>query len=218
MALQMAVVRDSRTKRVGRWLRDWIWATLDAPSRNLLNSSEEPTLLKDTNDDVLQKVYGRLSAELEAETERRRAVEAKLLAVGSVAPIAVTIMVAAVSFLSSGRLPDFVPVSVIIILGMGFYVALQFLRAMLAAIWGLSRMKYAVPRVSEVLPDGTEELSAYLHRASKDLVGRIEQHRETMNVKVDQLALAHKSMRNAVTALVIGLFGLLGVIVRESLR
>ena len=133
---------------------------------------------------MVREVYGRLSAELEIEAERRRAVETKLLAVGSVAPIAVTIMVAAISFLSSGRLRDFVPESVVVVLVIAVYVALQFLRAMLAAIYGLSRMGYSGPQISEIVRAGTVEPSGYLRNASNDVARRIEQHRETTNEKV----------------------------------
>ena len=207
MAPQLAAVRDSRAKQVGRWLRDRVYPTLDPPARNLLGDAEKPKreINADANDDVVREVYGHLSAELESETERRRAVETKLLAIGSVAPIAVTIMVAAASFLSSGRLRDLVPVSVIVISVM-VYVALQFLCAMRAAICGLSRKNYDVPHISDIVPNSTERLSWYLRNASNNMARRIEQHRETTNTKVSQLAVAHQAMRNAVTALVVALF------------
>ena len=210
----LAAVPASRARQVGRWFRDLVWATLDRPSRNLLRDAEtpKPEINADAHDDVVPEVYGRLSAELETEAERRRAVETKLLAVGSVAPIAVTIMVAAASVLSSGRLPDFVPVSVFVILFVAFYVAMQFLRAMLAAICGLSRMAYYGPNISEIVRAGTKGRSEYLRNASNDLARRIEQHRETTNEKVSQLAVAHKAMRNAVTVLVAALLILAGLI------
>ena len=215
----LGTVRDSRAQQVRRWIRDGVWATLDPPLRNLPNDAEKPKpeINADANDDVVREVYGRLSAELETEAERRRAVETKLLSIGSVAPIAITIMVAAASFLSSGRLRDVVPASVFVILFMAFYVALQFLRAMTAAICGLSRRSYAVPNISEIMPAGTEGLSEYLRNASNDLARRIEQHRDTTNEIVSQLAIAHKSIRNAVTALVVELLILFGLIVCESL-
>ena len=208
-----------RAKQVLRWLRDLVWATLDPPSGNLRGGAEEPRpeINADAHDDVVREVYGRLSAELEIEAERRRAVETKLVAVGSVAPIAVTIMVATVSFLSSGRLRDFVPASVFVILVMAVYVALQFLRAMLAAIYGLSRKSYAGPNISEIVLAGTEGRSGYLRNACNDVARRIEQHRETTNEKVSQLALAHWAIRNAVIALVVELVIVAGLIWWESL-
>ena len=220
MATQsLTAARESSVRQIVRWLRDRIWATLDPPSTNSAGDTEEPNpeINPDAPDDVVRTVYERLCAEMETEAERRRAVENKLVAAGSVAPIAVTIMVAAASFLSSGRLPAFVPVSVIVIFFAAFYVALQFLRAMWASVCGLSRKSYDMPTISAILSTDTEGLGEYLRDASNDLARRIEQHRETTNEKVSQLAIAHESMRNAVTALVIELFVLFGLILLESL-
>ena len=218
MASELLASVVSRTKQVSHWLRDLVWATLDPPPRNLLGDTDElrPEINADAHDDVVREVYGRLSAELEIEAERRRAVETKLLAVGSVAPIAVTIMVAAISFLSSGRLRDFVPESVLVVLIIAVYVALQFLRAMLAAICGLSRRGYSGPQISEIVRAGTVEPSGYLRNASNDVARRIEQHRETTNEKVSQLAVAHFAIRNAVVALVVELVIVAGLVWWES--
>ena len=219
MAGQVAGSQQSRWSVVGRWLRDRVWATLDPPVENSRCNAGElrQEVKEDASDEVVREVYRQLTVELEAEGERRRAVEAKLLAVGAVAPVAVTIMVAAASFLSSGRLGDFVPLSVVVIVVMAFYVALQFLRATQTAIEGLKRRAYSVPRISEIVPNGGEGVSGYLRRACNDLTGRIEQHRETTNEKVSELAVAHQSMRNAVTALVVELVVLAGLVVWESL-
>ena len=218
MALPVDAVRESRAKRWLRNIRDCVWPMLDRPSGNLRDVCDKPNLDLgvDARDDVVPEVYARLSAEFEIETDRRRAVENKLVAVGAAAPIAVTIMVTAVSFLSSGRVRDLVPVSVIAISVMAFYVALQFLRAMLAAICGLSRKPYKVSMVSEIIPARAEDRSAYLRKGCSDFVRKIEQHREMNNVNVSQLALAHVSMRNAAWALVLGLFFLVGVILCQA--
>ena len=214
----LAAARDSRVKRIGRWLRDRGWATLDPPSTNLADDVEQPKpeINADADENVVRTVYERLSAELETEAERRRAVEIKLIAAGSVAPIAVTIMVAIATFLSPGRLQESVSESVVITF-VAFYAALQFLRATLAAINGLSRKSYTMPTASAILPASTEELVGYLRNACNDHVRRLEQHRETTNENVSQLALAHESIRNAVTAIVIALLILFGLIVWESL-
>ena len=212
----LAAARDSCVKWVGRWLRDGVWPTLDPPSTNLADDVEQPKpeIDADADEDVVRTVYERLCAELETEAERRRAVENKLIAAGSVAPIAVTIMVAVATFLSRGRLQESVSESAVITF-VAFYAALQFLRATLAAINGLSRKSYNVPTVSEILPASTEALVGYLRNACNDHVRRLEQHRETTNENVSQLALAHKSIKNAVTAIVIALLILVGLIAWE---
>ena len=211
-------VRGSRAKGCALTVCDWVWPTLRWPSGNLRGDCEtlNPEIKVDATDDVVREVYARLSAELEDESERRRAVENKLLASGSVAPIAVTIMAAAVTFLSSGRLREFVPVSVIVVSVMASYVAVQFLCAMLAAIRGLSRMPYDVSSIPEIMSHGAEDLNGYLRQASSGLARRIAQHRKTTNMKVSHLAVAHQSMRNAVIGLVGGLVILVVVTVSEA--
>ena len=221
----LTTTSDSRAKdvgnakRVARWIRDRFWATLDPPAEDLSGDPEQPRceISPNTDYDVLREVYARLTAELENEGERRRAVESKLLSIASGAPIAVSIMVAAASFLSSGRLPDFASGSVIAISFVALYVALQFLRALLAATRGVTRRSYATTSVSEIMPADTEGRNAYLCNASQGLARRIVQHREATNGMVSQLAVAHESIKNAVFGLVVELFILSGVIVWESL-
>jgi hypothetical protein len=141
----------------------------------------------------------------------------KLVAVGSVTPVAVTIIVAVATFLASGHTADFTPLSVIVVAITACYAALQFLRAMLAAIRGLSPMAYSAPAVSAILANGNDGIAEYLRKAAHNLAGIIEQHRHTTNAKVDQLALAHVSIINAVVMLLIAI-ALLGLItVSESL-
>ena len=110
----------------------------------------------------------------------------------------------------------FIPESVVVVSVISFYVALQFLRAMQAAVTGLTRRAYAVPRMSEIVPNGREGVGGYLRRTCNEFTCRIEQHRETTNEKVSQLAVAHEAMHNAVTALVVQLVVLVGIVVWES--
>ena len=204
MAQPLVAARDSRVKRVVCWLRDRVWPTLDPPSTNQAEQPS-PTIKADADEHVMRAVYERLSAELEVEAERRRAVETKLVAAGSVASIAVTIMVAVAT--STGQLQEFVLESIVLT-----YAALQFLHATWTAVSGLSRKGYTIPTVSAILPASTEGLVEYLRNASNDHIRRLEQYRETTNENVSQLALAHTSIKNALAALVIALLISSGVI------
>ena len=60
-------------------------------------------------------------------------------------PVAVTLLLAVVTFLTSGRSGDFQPISIKILAFISSYAALQFLRAMIASVAGLSRRKYGPP-------------------------------------------------------------------------
>ena len=199
-------------KRLYRSTRDFLWPMLDPPSRPFPSPSRKLDLPASVGIEVLREVYGRLSAEFAVETDRMRAVENKLLAVGSVAPIAVTIIVAVVSVLFSGRLPDLSPASVTTLVVLAFYAALQFLRAMLAAILGLSAKSYNAPGMSDIAPDASHDVTSYLCKASNGLARRLDQHREVVNSNVSQLKLAHHALRNAVRALVFFVF-ILGALI-----
>lgn len=215
MAISVELARRSRAQRYVRQIRDSLWPRLDRTPGNTARERDKPKPEVNVYADIrlVREAYARLSVDLEAEAERRRAVENKLLAIGSVAPLAVTIVVAAVSFLSSGRLRDLVPASVIVVSVLAFYVASQFLCAMLAAIRGLSAKSYSVPSISEIMPDGADNLSVYLRKACNELARTIEQHRETTNANVSQLSVAHRAMRNAVSGLLVVLFVLVVVVV-----
>ena len=191
----LAAKRNSRVKRAGRWLRDRVWASLDPPP-NLDSNVQQSGLEINADEEVVRAMYERLSAELEAEDERKRSVETKLIAAGSVASIAVTIMGSVATFLTSELLWVGIAMA---------YAALQFLRATLAVISGLSRKSYSGPTTSAILSAGTEGLVGYLREASIDHVKRLVQHRETTNENVSQLALAHTSIKNALVALVVAL-------------
>ena len=195
----LAATPDSRLKRSVLWLKDRLWATLDPLPPSLDRNADQPRLEINADAKVLRAVYERLSAELEVEADRKRTVVSKLIAAGSVASIAVTIMVAVATSMPSG-------LQVLMA-----YAAVQFLRATLAAINGLSRRSYIVPTRSDLLPDGTKGLVGYLRNACNDHVLRLEQHRETTNENVSQLALAHASINNALFALVFALVIPLGL-------
>ena len=73
-----------------------------------------------------------------------------------------------------------------------------------------------MPRMSEIVPNRGDGVGGYLRGICNEFMRRIEQHRETTNEKVSQLAVAHEAMRNAVTALVVQLVVLVGIVVWES--
>jgi len=147
-------------------------------------------------------VAERLRDELTSEVERRLAVEVKLIAIGSVVPVPVTVLVAIVTFLTSGRVGNFTTTSVMVLTVAALYVSLQFLRAMRAAVVGLSRMAYASPEIVAMCSIGDGRALSYSRGAAAEMACRIQQWRGTTSEKVSQLALAHTAMINAVVALI----------------
>src|SRR5437899_9563737 len=105
---RLARARSLTAQCICRWLRDRVWPTLDPLPKDAGARPDPATLpvAHEANEAVLGSMYERLCAELASEADRTRAVETKLAAVGAVMPVAVTILVAVATFLSSGHARD----------------------------------------------------------------------------------------------------------------
>jgi hypothetical protein len=126
---------------IAYWLRDRLRPTLEA----VPEGNPEPEWPEGTapNIDALNLAYESLQNEMKSEEERNRIVESKLLSISSFVPIAMTIVVAIVTFLTSGKAQLFTRPSIYIVAILGGYVALQLLFAVLDAIKGLARRTYS---------------------------------------------------------------------------
>lgn len=185
---------------IGHWLLDRIWPTLEGGE--LQPPATQALFTTASAQQVPALIHARLVDEMAAESDRRRAVEAKLVAAGTVAPISVTVLAAVVTFATSGRTAQYTHSSVVAIAFAGLYASLQFLRATVAAVQGLRRRSYAAPRITDILNDATGSEDGYLTARCLDLAARIEQHREVTNGRVSDLALAHDAILNAIVGLV----------------
>jgi ABC-type multidrug transport system fused ATPase/permease subunit len=162
--------------------------------------------------ETLEAAYNLLKDELKSEDDRAKIIESKLLSISSLIPIAMTVTVAMVTFLTSGRVSQFTFRSILIIGVVGAYIALQFLRASLAAITGLGRRSYGHIEVKEIAPKPKEKKEEYLQRTCAQMAEILVFNREAVNKKVDQLALGHDAIKNAVWGLLILLFVILVIV------
>ena len=192
-----------------RRLLDWIWPSLEGAG-----ASSAPTLPNvQLTCAVATELCTRLEAAVEADVDRMRSIDAKLMAVCSVAPICVTLLLAIVSFITTHRPGTFTPLSVLGVTTLACYVILQFLRALLAAIEGLQRRGFVVPTSASLWAQTDQEsLNAYTLRACADLAERLHANRETTNGKVSQMALAHQAYRNAIVGMLVAV-AIIGAIV-----
>jgi hypothetical protein len=206
------VDRTERGSMKVRWrvVTDRIWPTLEhLPSGH---SAPLPAAVPEGLDETtLRFLHEERRHELAAEVDRLRVVESKLTTIMSVGPIPITLLLGVVAFLSSGRAQEFTPVSVIVIATCAFYVALQFLRAILAAIQGLSRTSYPAPFAAAPSRPGADPESG-CRDACEALAKNVHAYRERTNAKVDQLELAYTSIINAVVALILAI-GVLAIVV-----
>ena len=159
--------------------------------------------------ETLEAAYGALKDELDAQDDRAKTVETRLLSVSSLAPVSMTIMVAVVTFLTSDRAPEFTWGSVLAVGVVGSYVALQFLLALLAAVNGLGRRSFSHLSIKDIVPQPDETKDAYLRRACAELTEVILHNRAAVDDKVSQLALAHEAVKNAVWGLLLVLIMIL---------
>ena len=197
------------------WLRDRIWPTLVAhPTAKGKPDFEWPATLT-ASDDALQLAHEALKDELKSEDERIKTVEAKLINISSLAPIALTVFVAMITFLTSDKMHLFTRGSIWVVVFWGAYIALQFLLAVRAAIKGLARRPFKRLSLEDVLPRGGESRSDYLRRACKEIADVIAGNRRGIDQKVSQLALCHESILNAVWALLILLLILLAIVATQ---
>ena len=159
--------------------------------------------------ETLEAAYGALKDELNAQDDRAKTVETRLLSISSLAPVSMTIMVAVVTFLTSDRAREFTWGSVLAVGIVGSYVSLQFLLALLAAVKGLGRRSFSHLSIKDIVPQPDETKDAYLRRACAELTQVILHNRGAVDDKVSQLALAHEAVKNAVWGLLLVLITIL---------
>jgi hypothetical protein len=159
--------------------------------------------------ETLEVAYAALKDELNAQEDRAKTVETRLLSVSSLAPVSMTILVAVITFLTSDRAREFTWGSVLAVGLVGSYVAFQFLIALLAAVNGLGRRPFNRLAIKDIVPQPDEGKDAYLKRACDELTEAILKNMGAVDDKVSQLALAHEAVKNAVWGLLLVLITIL---------
>jgi len=179
---------------------DLIWPRVSRPLAVSPAEAKWPTSVR-LNGETIESAYTMLRQEYDAETDRIRTVETKLLGVSSLAPVAMAIIVASLTALTTRNLQAFTRVSVFVVGVVGGYVSLQFLRAIQAAIAGLSRRSFFAISLKDLYPLANETKEDYLTRNCLELADVIRCNRAEIDAKVTCLALAHTAIRNAVFGL-----------------
>jgi len=183
---------------------DRIWPTPDG-TRPAEANPKTIKIPKNTDAAVCRLVLDNLARALQAEDDRFRSADAKLIAVCAIMPVSMTVLAAFVTFLSSGYVQRFTPGSVTVVTAIGAYLALQFLGAFRAAVNGLGSRAYLATTVDDVAPDNHESEGQYLARTAENLAARLDQHRYGNNDKITQLNVAYAALTNAVAGLLLAL-------------
>jgi hypothetical protein len=190
----------TRSRRLEDFLVDLIWPRASGPSPV---SSCEPAWPHSLaiKIETLESCYEALKEEHQAETDRIRTVETKLLGISGLAPLAMAVIVASFTVLTNRSLQAFTRISVLLVGIVGGYICLQLLRAILAALAGLKRRRFVAFTLKDLYPLPNETKAGYLTRSCSDLAEVIRRNRAEIDAKVTWLDIGHTAIRNAVIGL-----------------
>ena len=155
---------------------------------------------------------------LEGEDARRQSVEARLTSIVGLSSIAGTIVFGGLLAQATGALQvQRGWLRWTMALG-GLYLAVQLCCAILAALSGLERQNYLTAQTRDIFPAlGGEARVIYLRRRINECVVEFADHEVFNNNKVEQMAVAHRAMKNFLWALLfIALMGAYGGITQSS--
>ncbi len=175
-------------------LTDFIWPTLETLKANNAQNEKDQHQPQWTGE--LREAQQEAERLITIEDDRLKAVEVKLQAVLNVAPIIITLVLALVTFITQ-KAQSYVAISVVLIVAGGAYVALQFLRAVFAAIDGIGRKQFLRLTIDDIHPQTNESPETYRLRILHAQLSCSTHNSKVTNDKVSQLALAHRAIKNA---------------------
>lgn len=206
-------------RRLARWLPDWLIPTLEDRPPSPSDEAKSSVLLPVGHDvAALRLAHSELSQLLAAESDRMKTADTKLLAMSAATPIATTIGLAIVTFLTSGNVRTFTSASVILTILLASYISLNCVIAVRAAVKGLGTRAYLERVPSSLLPTPQATEEAYLSASCQELVEIVVQHRDTTNGKFSQVRLAHRALLNALLGLLIAVLLVAVITVFEAVR
>ena len=190
-------------------ISDFIWPSLEAqePDKEFKQELQKPT---GTWAATSPEAHAEVAALIAAEEDRLRTVDTKLQALLSMAPIAATLIVALVTFVT--KEPQAYKIgSVGLVVLSGAHVILQLLRTVLAAIAGLGVQIFQRVALEELTPQADETADAYRTRVLETRIKCFLYNQSVTDGKVSQLKVAYRAIENALGMLLL-LVVILGII------
>ena len=160
-------------------------------------------------DDATDFAYEWLSNEVKTEEDRTKMIDGKLQSIVPIASTVITLLLALITFLTSGKVAQFTRTSILIVTFGGAYVAIQFLWAFLRAIKGLARRDFLRVKPKDIIPNTNETKETMRRRAFEEMLEILQYNKESNNNKVTQLACGHEAIKNAIVGLIAIIFTLL---------
>lgn len=168
-------------------------AGLDQRSVEQLGSDEEQLKQYATEVDKL----------LEREQSRKQSVEGRLTSIIGLTSIAATIVLSGLVSLAAGTLPaPPKPTTLLFAIG-SLYLVLQLFVALFAAVNGLSRAVHLEDTAADLFEAQKSAPGVRLRREIARKLGQVRDYRRNGDAKVDQMAVAHRAVKNFLVALLL---------------
>lgn len=198
---------------------DWVWpsAAPFLPDDLRKEGAKEATTLAAIDglsaiDKVkqLEGILEKVESLFDDEDARRASIDTRLSTIVSLTSTASALVLAIVAFLTSRDRGPFLFYGILLANALGVYVIFQLLCAVGAAIKGLERRGYQSRSLSIYVSRAGDEKQQLIREIKSAAECFLQNQRET-NVKVTQMAIAHRAVSNAVWGLVIAALLLFGM-------
>jgi hypothetical protein len=140
---------------------------------------------------------------LEREQSRKQSVEGRLTSIIGLTSIAATIVLSGLVSLAAGTPPaPSGPTTLIFAIG-SLYLVLQLFVALFAAVNGLSRAVHLEDTAADLFEAQKSAPGFRLRREIARKLGQVRDYRRNGDAKVDQMAVAHRAVKNFLVALLL---------------
>lgn len=190
-------------KQTYYWLRDRVYPSPEGIKPRFSIVKNDWILKEPPSGEPLNIACSWLKDQVKAEEDRGKIVEGKLQSVLPLSSTVITLLLALITFLTSGKAGQYTKSSILLVTLGCAYVATQFLVAFFRAIRGLARQSYDRADVDDIAPQPSDNKDTYIRRAFSRLAEILQHNTETNNDKVTQLACAHEALKNGVVGLLI---------------
>ena len=149
----------------------------------------------------LPHIESHIEQRLSQTEERRATVDHKISSLFIVMSIASSVIIAVVLGITNLNVSDKIDRCVsITVLILVVYIVLQLSLAAKATVTGQERRAYQQMKPSEIVPKSNESVEQYRIRLANQRIYIVNYNENTINEKVDQMAVAHRAMTNSIYA------------------
>lgn len=180
------------------WITERIWPRLTGPEPSC---PKPKCFIRDNNQVALSEVAQIVSHRLEQSKQRQKTVETKLISLFTLTSVLSVVITAALTAVATiGTIDEEIKIYIFgsaLLIG---YIAIQIARALWCTISGLTRRKYTQLSSSQITPKCGEIQQNYQIRLYNLVLNQISQHDWVVDRNVEEMAVAHVAIKNAILA------------------